>query len=85
MEVMALGIPVVSTNAGGLPYLLEDKIDALLVDKNDVIGMVDAISQFLTSQVKVELLTKNARKKVEKFDWKYVKKDWNKLFKNEII
>ncbi len=37
MEIMALGVPIVSTNVGGLPYLLEDKQDAFLVEKNDVI------------------------------------------------
>src|SRR5690554_6671488 len=30
IEAMALGLYVVSTNAGGLPYLLENKKDALL-------------------------------------------------------
>ncbi len=35
IEIMALGLPIVSTNVGGLKYLHEDGVDALLVDKND--------------------------------------------------
>ena len=36
---MALGIPIVSTNAGGLKYLLNHYSDSLLVNKNDIEGM----------------------------------------------
>ena len=33
MEAMALGLPVVSTDVGGLPYLIENNIDGVLVNK----------------------------------------------------
>ena len=36
MGAMALGLPVVSTNVGGIPYLLTVKENALLVNDNDV-------------------------------------------------
>ena len=32
IEAMALGIPVVSTNVGGLPFLITDKVDGVLVE-----------------------------------------------------
>ena len=83
MEIMALGLPIVSTNAGGLPYLLENGKDALLVDKNDVKGMVDSVQVYLKSQEKVDLFTNNARSKVEMYDWKYIKKHWCELLKND--
>lgn len=79
MEVMALGIPIVSTNVGGVPYLLTDRKDAFLVEKNDVSEMVNAIKTYLKSPEIVDAFTTNARKKVEKFDWSYVKKYWNKI------
>lgn len=83
MEVMAMGLAVVSTNAGGLPYLLDDENDALLVSKNDVNGMVNSVIKLLESNELVEKMTKNAREKVEKFDWYYVKHDWNKILRDE--
>lgn len=84
MEAMALGLPVISTNVGGIPYLLDDGKDSLLVDKNDVEGMYEKINEALTSNKKALFLSNNARKKVESFDWENVKKTWYNLLNGEI-
>lgn len=80
MEIMALGLPVISTNAGGLPYLIDHEIDGILVNKNDVTGMCNSIIELLNNPKKIHMLTENARKKVEKFDWKFVKQQWKTIF-----
>ena len=41
IECMALGLPIVSTNVGGLAYLLENNKNALLVKKNDISQMAE--------------------------------------------
>lgn len=79
MEAMALGLPVVSTNVGGVPYLIEDGQDGLLVPPQDPKAMAQAVFQLLEDATLVESLTRNARTKVESFDWELVKKQWIKL------
>jgi glycosyltransferase involved in cell wall biosynthesis len=45
IEAMALGMCVVSTDPGGIPYLLEDGKDALLVKPGDSSAMAEKIIQ----------------------------------------
>jgi len=84
MEAMASGLPIVSTNVGGIPYLLEDDHDALLVPPNDVVAMSDAIERILTEPGLSERLSKNARQKVEKFDWSVILPVWDQTLRSQI-
>ena len=83
MEGMALGLAVVSTNVGGIPYLLEDKKDALLVDAKDDSMMVRKIEELIENNKKTIDIVYEARKKVECFDWKVVKKQWMELLRED--
>ncbi len=76
MEAMALGLPIVSTNVGGMPYLISHKKDGLLVDKNDVNKMVNAVKYLIDNQEFTRQIAVNARYKVEQFNWEQVKKLW---------
>lgn len=80
IEAMACGLCVVSTNVGGIPYLLEDEKDALLVPPNDSDAMTAAVQRILTEPGLAEKLSINARKKAEQFDWSVVLPKWEELF-----
>ena len=79
VEAMALGMPIVSTNAGGLPFLIDHEVDGILVDKGDVDGMTNAITDLLDNPSRASKLAMNARMKVEVFDWSQVKNKWLNL------
>ncbi len=82
IEAMSLGLPIVSTNAGGLPYLIENGEDGLLIPVNDENKMAEAIITLLNNPKKAMELSVNAREKAEKFDVNWVKTQWQKLLKN---
>jgi glycosyltransferase involved in cell wall biosynthesis len=84
LEAMACGLCVVSTNVGGIPYLLEDGKDALLVPPDDPEAMASAVRRILTEPGLAGKLSANARKKVEQFDWSVILPQWEALF-NELI
>lgn len=75
IEAMALGLPVVTTNVGGIPYLLKED-EAMLVPPDNIEAMANAIRELLKSPDKVEKLSFQGRKKVEAFDWQAVKEKW---------
>lgn len=84
MEAMACGLCIVSTNVGGVPYLLENEQDALLVPPNDPEAMAAAVHRILTEPDLAEKLTSNARKKAEQYDWNVVLPQWEQLFQEVI-
>jgi glycosyltransferase involved in cell wall biosynthesis len=77
IEAMALGLPVVSTNVGGLPYLISNNIDGVLVDKEQPLLMANEIHKIIEKNK--SSFAKKARSKVENFDWSVVKNEWLKL------
>lgn len=81
MEAMAMGLSIVSTNVGGIPFLLENNEDSLLVNDDDVEAMTNSIIKVIENQTETKLRVYNARQKVESFDWKNVKILWNNLLK----
>jgi glycosyltransferase involved in cell wall biosynthesis len=76
IEAMALGFPVVSTNVGGLPYMIENTKDGILVSPNDPDQFANAIIDILKNPTKGSNLSRNARIKAANFDWQKVKHTW---------
>lgn len=79
IEAMACGLPVVSTNVGGIPYFLEDREDSLLVAPNNAEEMANAVHEILTADGLASRLSANAREKVREFDWPDVSARWDRL------
>jgi glycosyltransferase involved in cell wall biosynthesis len=84
IEAMALGLPVVSTNAGGIPYLLSDGVNALLVPVKDKDQMENKVRMLLADNDLGIRLSENARKFVEGFDWEVVKNKWFSILDDDL-
>ncbi len=82
LEAMACGLCVVSTNVGGIPYLLEHEADALLVPPDDAEAMADAVCRILTDLALAQRLSRNARAKAEQFDWSVILPRWEQLLRS---
>lgn len=62
-EAMAVGVPCIATNVGGIPSMIDDKIDGMLFEKHDIDGLVN-ILRFLANDIELQnKLSMNARAK----------------------
>ncbi len=79
LEAQAAGLCVVSTNVGGLPFLLEDGKDALLVPPDDARAMAAAVLRLVSEPTLAASLAAAGREKVQRFDWGRVLPEWDAL------
>lgn len=85
MEAMACGLCVVSTEVGGIPYLLKHEKDGLLVSPNKAEEMASAVARLLNDPDLSKTISSNARKKVEEWDWSVILPKWEELFEELIV
>lgn len=60
IEAQAVGIPVVVTNAGGLPETIKDKVTGILVQKEDVDSLYEGIKTLVDNRELREKMGLNA-------------------------
>ncbi len=65
MEAMAMGVPVVVTGAGGVPELVEDGKDGVLVPAGQPDAMARAIAELANDPERARRLGEAGRRKVE--------------------
>ncbi len=69
LEAMSTGIPVVATNAGSVPEVIEDGHDGILVPQRDPNALAIAIADLINDSKQRERLGNNAAQKVRlKYD-----------------
>jgi len=73
VEAAAAGLVIVSTAAGGIPYIYENGKSALLVEPGDWRGMARAVLKVLKSSSLVSSLTAQAAAKARECEWEQVR------------
>ncbi len=81
LEALASGVPVVSTNVGGIPYMVEHDNSALLVGPEDYMAMANAIRKVLEDKQYQQNLVNSGLALVQQFAWSEVSKHWLSLYK----
>jgi len=73
LESLASSIPIVSTNVGGVPYLLEDGRNGLLVPPKNPDAMANAILKILNDLVLAKSMRQAGIAYVKQYTWARVK------------
>lgn len=76
LESLAAGVPVVSTDVGGVPFLVEHGRTALLVPPGDARRMAQAVLRILTEAGLGARLVRAGREAVGEYAWESVRGRW---------
>ena len=69
MEAMALGLPVVGADAGGIPEIITPELDGLLFSADDAVGLAEAVARLMDESELRNRFGQTARRTaVERFD-----------------
>lgn len=76
LEALASGVPVVSTNVGGVPYIVQDGKSALLVPPGNPQAMAAAITKLLSEPALAQNLVRTGLLSVQRYAWPKVREQW---------
>ena len=76
LEAFASGLPVVATNAGGVPAILTDGTHGLLVPRDDHRALADRIGRLLEQPAMARDLARNAHATCQAYTWPRVRDQW---------
>jgi glycosyltransferase involved in cell wall biosynthesis len=86
MDSFAAGVPVVSTNAGGIPYLVRDGETGLLVERGDDEALAAGALRLLRDDELASRVADAAREQcVTRFTWDAVRGQWEEVYTGEVM
>ncbi len=80
LESMAAGVPIVTTDAGGIPHMVEQGVTAELVAIGDWNAMGEKSLAILQDQQRHTELAEACIKAVEIYQWDSVKPQWQQVY-----
>ena len=84
LEAFASGMPVVSTNVGGVPSILRDGIDGLLVADNDDEALATCVLKLLAEPSFARGLAGSARRTLAAYQWRVVREGWLRAYRDVV-
>lgn len=85
LEAMAAEVPVISTNAGGLPEININGVTGFMSDVGDIRSMSDNAIAILSDQQTHNRFKKNALKQAQKFDIHNIVPLYEKLYEKTLM
>ena len=76
LEAYACGLAVITTNPGGIPYIVEDERTGRLVERGDAESLAAKALEVVGDPRLFAKLTRNGRDECKKYTWESVKPDW---------
>ncbi|MBR4390575.1 MAG: glycosyltransferase family 4 protein [Bacteroidales bacterium] len=85
IEAMNVGLFIVSSNVGGVPYMIEDGKSGLLFESDNDVELAEKMLWALNHQLESKEIIMRAFQSVKKYSWENVRDQLISLYKNEFI
>ena len=79
-ECLAAGLPVVTTNAGGIPYIVRHEETCMLIERNDHAAMAAAALRLLDDPLLAAKIARQGREHSRQWTWERVGSSWLALY-----
>jgi glycosyltransferase involved in cell wall biosynthesis len=76
LEAFACGLPVVTTDPGGIPDMVSDGISGFVVERGDHAALAERAIRLLENVTLAKTITQNALAECEKYSWRAVGQKW---------
>jgi glycosyltransferase involved in cell wall biosynthesis len=84
IEGMMLGMPVISTDVGGVAQIIDNEVTGLLIEKNNHEELAIQIERLFTDRQLFESISVNAKRACSKYSWENIKVMWSEML-NEYL
>ena len=83
LDAFAAGVPVVTTDAGGIPYMVRDGVNGCLVSRGAYAAMAQSSLRLLHDDGLATRVADTARQEcLDRYSWPVVAKQWEELYRS---
>jgi glycosyltransferase involved in cell wall biosynthesis len=73
LEAMSSGLPIIASDVGGIPELVEDNVNGLLFPVGDINALSSAINTMCADDAgRIKYSHNNREKILDKFTWEHI-------------
>jgi glycosyltransferase involved in cell wall biosynthesis len=81
LEALAAGLPVVTSDAGGIPYIVQHEKNGLVSKTGDWKNLAENVIRLLKDPALTQRLTENAYQQSSTYHWDSVRQQWLNLYR----